>query len=310
MTSSLKVFSHPGTLCKALRQVREPLGQLHGQTSFAKACGVSERMLKYFENGERLLSDEAFNLYLKSLYLTESDKKRLQSMYRSYQNKTKLENRLGYYGVDEITRNKYLLPYLRKIESSPEPAYIADELMFIHAMNRAFAQMFYLDTSLLEDAHSWHSMIAEFYPSSPIRKFSESSFYFVSSFSVRMFQETLETNFFAKQSLALQQALLDLSPAVYGKHWLATMMMTLPDYPKDVIRDIYYNGSSSQWQIRKSSPILVPLTNGPLLAYHVITWDPVDAEAKNMREMFTRTGKPSVIFAQDYAIDHAKAVAI
>lgn len=305
MSVPLTVIKHPGILGRTIREMRlccDKASVLEIK-QLAKHCGVTPRMLQYFEQGKRTLGDDAFRLYLQALGLSHQDTVRFQQMYQSYQNREALETDLAFYNFHVIVEHPHLQKIVKQLARTRYPAFIIDELGFSHVVNTQLMKLMKLQQSAFTNPYIWHTMHAYFDEASPVRKvFTTTQTTFIPCV-VHLFHQRLAKYFFTRQSLALQQRLLTLSPDEYERYWFAHLVCIEPPLSKTPLCRLHYQGQLSEWYVRQSRTMKASLVHGPVLAYHLLEWIPVDSCTSMLCEDILASVHPELIFAREFGLD-------
>lgn len=165
---------------------------------FARALGMSESLLSRFESGEirttryfeklvRALAQDRVGDMLVTTPLKEDEVALLLDLYA--QNRTEVKHRALSEQLDEIyladilpenirtkTQKQKYLPIVQALEQQAAPAFIADALWFIHAINGAALRLFGIDPgsthglAYVKRWEAWHVMASKFTNPSPVRE--------------------------------------------------------------------------------------------------------------------------------------------
>lgn len=305
ISEQLRVFEHPGFLCKTIREMRMCGGLVSvlELKQLTTRCGVTPRMLQYFEQGERILGGDAFRLYIHALGLSHQDTVRFHQMYQSYQSREALETDLAFYNFHIIAEHPHLQKIVRQLARTRYPALIIDELGFCHVLNTQLMELMKLHQSAFSNPYIWHTMNAYFDEASPVRKvFTTTQTMFIPC-AVHLFHQRLAKYFFTRQSLALQQRLLKLSPDEYERYWFAHLMCVEPPLSKTPLCKLHYQGQFTEWHVRQSRTMKARLVHGPVLAYHLLEWIPVDSCTNMLCQGILAPIRPELIFAREFGLN-------
>ena len=207
------------------------------------------------------------------------------------------------------SRLKELLAELRQ---ERRPAYIRDNLWFIHAYNGAILHLFGVDFSRPENLASWvawHVIATKFYSNSPVRNMHSSvTDYF--PHAVDAFWCDLRRYLFTWQARVLIRAIHQLSQPHgfrFDDWWSQAVTFRLEYELKDYTRALYHPQAASDTsrliRAQASEPVSVdvPYAEGFSSRFTLAVWNPINAEAADLfRQISARPDARDILFAADY----------
>jgi hypothetical protein len=318
----MDIFRHIGRVCGTIRQIQERINGRPSRKEMALACNCTDSMIRLFENGNRLLSDDdeaegKFTLYLEELGLPSESAALLKQMYDSQRDQVDLDAKLNDYGFDRIAvpnkiTHPQLPPLVERLRKERLPAYIADELWFIHAFNAPIIRLFDLERRHLELPLMWHVITTKYFDQSPIRNRHKTprNRYFTQA--VELFFEAIAKYFFTQQATNLRECLFQLSPEEFWwKQWVPLVLMQTRDWEEEKTRDITFKTSGQEelttWELGQSveGPVKVNTLLGSSLEYRLVYWRPVGKATESIQQQIAdeAVGKP-VEFADSYGIPY------
>lgn len=280
-------YSHPGLLCK---QVRTGIIGNPSPQEIALRARYSYSMIRKFELGDKTLKQ--YEGYVNALHLSQSRKDILINICKGYKNKDDEEVRLGHYSFDILNRprkkneeeKEEIDKLIDQLEDTPFPAFIMDELWFVHAFNAPILELFSITEEDLKKAPNWHVIATKYYKitdgrtvyESPLRRAHRELMHKYFPEAVFRFLISTSEYFFTDQMLNIQNFLCQLSPDVFQSLWgdLITMHGNLPI--AEPIRHIYYKKllEPISMVVSYNPPVSVTVAKDYRLKFTLVLWLP------------------------------------
>lgn len=199
---------------------------------------------------------------------------------------------------------------LNRLRSSPRPAFIADGLWFIHAINGAAFNLFSIPPSAAFNSlwEGWHIMGAKFAPNSPVRAaYHNPDIYFPPT--VDFFFRSTATYLFTPQMRALLHRLHQLSAQSglrFSEWWYSATSFNLHYNLDELTRIIHYEGK--RLQVASSVPEVHSVQINPdyTLPYLYGEWIPLDETTQHLFNALPGRAHPhEVYFAADADVEQS-----
>lgn len=199
---------------------------------------------------------------------------------------------------------------LNRLRSSQWPAFIADGLWFIHAINGAALNLFGIPPSAAFNRlwEGWHIMGSKFAPYSPIRAaYHNPDIYFPPT--VDFFFRSTAPYLFTPQMRALLHRLHQLSAQSglrFSEWWYSATSFSLHYNLNELTRIIHYEGQ--RLQVASSVPEVHPVQINPdyTLPYLYGEWIPLDEMTRKLFSNLRGRAHPrEVYFAADADAERA-----
>lgn len=308
---------HLGVL---FRRVREARGL--SQTGIATALDVTSSAISKFESTGRSRRDQIVERYIRALeapaingaqFHAPLDPEGAALLRRL---NTTVQNGNGHAAAVQLSAYDFALitspqapaelkALVQKLRQSPWPAFIADGLWFVHAVNGAMWNLFGIapDDPTLRRWESWHMIAAKFSEPSPIRAAHVSpDNYFPPSIQA-FFHSTLPY-LFTPQLRALLRNLHQLSLVNrlhFSTWWYQASCFNLSFEMEQSVRILRRGDHYFHTTIRGLKPHLVPITTNLAVPYFLGVWEPLGAETRSGFTHLTGPAAPNdLLFAAGY----------
>ncbi len=252
---------------------------------------VDSATISKFENNRAKISHPSFSQYVRILRrkseLTQEDEDLLERMYRDsgYEAESDITDH-----HDRLARYKFaLLETATPDRDHPEqtelaelreallnetrPAYIRDELWFIHAYNQQFLDLIGLTLPDLKDSWtSWHIIGSLFASNSKLRHaFGPNEQLYLPQATDQFFKETVDI-FFTAYMKALRNRLWKLSP-LYRRYWRDALSFQRPPHENtDYSMNICYKGKEVHFKVLSENKKII--AHSHILRYVKNVWNP------------------------------------
>lgn len=212
------------------------------------------------------------------------------------------------------SRPPMLEKLLNQLRRERRPAYIRDNLWFIHAYNGAIMHLFGLDPSddqTFASWKSWHVLAPKFFADSAVRTgHVRTTEYFQTV--IQAFWYDLQPYLFTRQARKLIARLHELSEAdglEFDQLWCSVMSFGLEEDPEFFTRVLYdprYRHDKSRVLYAESNDqpyteVRYQIKETFTARYKLVVWNPVDTAARNtFDDIATRSDAWQIIFAADH----------
>ena len=314
----MEEFNSFGPLCKVIREGRP--GAPKGAEVMAGLCGFENldsgaTTIRTFERGARPLNAVRWDGYLAGLSLHPEQADILHKMYEGVSETESNESKLENYSFETIAHGQdpklnALREQLRNLEY---PAFVMDELWFVHALNASIIKLFDMNEEYLSKRWAWHVIATKYHSKSPVRRALREPLvdnqgnpvldaygepvgpdrveygrgYFQAV--VGEFLNQISRYFFTEQATRLRRYLCQLSAASntgFQTLWDGLITMRTP-FPAtaSLPRDIYYQQDKRiKMAILYASPIKVETLDGHTVKYTLARWLAEDEAARTARD--------------------------
>lgn len=310
-------IAHLGVL---LKRVREARGL--SQTDIASALGVTNSTVSKLESTGRSRRDQIIARYIcalespvlnglpLSMPLSHEDAALLRRVGPAAHNGNghALAVQLSAYDYGLITSPhapQELKSLVQKLRQTPWPAFIADGLWFVHAVNGAFLNLFGIapDASVLRRWESWHMIAAKFINPSPIRAAHAGPDNFFPP-SICAFFRAILPYLFTPQARVLLCNLHQLSLANrmhFSTWWSLASSFSLSFEVGENVAVLRRGDRYFHTTIRSMEAYPVPVTAKTTVPYFLGIWQPLGLETRVEFERLSGPAAPgSLYFAAGY----------
>lgn len=307
-------IDHLGTLMRNIREAHHLT-----QKQVRSVRGLDKSIVAKFEATGQI-SVRSFQHYVEGLGLEEDERQVLLTKFLLHSRDSRdihyHEKRLGElrFAALQHPPNAQKEAYRRvlaALQKEGNPAYIRDELWFVHAYNQPLLDLLDIThadllKSQMDRANgwvAWHVIGSKYAPGSKLvaihGNFAE--LYFPRALK-QFFEETAHI-FFTAQMKALRNRLWLLSET-YQRWWRGISALNIPYGPDpDLQRDILYQGKSISMSLSSDEKFTVRLPQGPV-TYTKIVWSPIDTDAEEVIAKITSAPSPELIFAATFIPDY------
>lgn len=308
---------HWGALCYRVRASRgltaEDIGKVVGASRGSISSTLEQRGNIGFETFKRYieaLRDERFFIPA----ISEGEARMLQVLYETRDKPTqrRLQLDLANISFKKIASHnkpaelKHLVDQLR---ATSQPAFIGDNLRFVHAVNGELLTLYNIDphSDFLHHWEAWHDLAIKFQANSPVRQAHPYTDQFLSDSVTNFLQdEVVHRYLFTVQMRTLISSLIDLSREhafPFYRPWYQATSFLSPNVGQTA-RTIEYKGERIQTKIRMQERLLVPVIPEHSVHYSLIVWEPDSKEAyeafADITQRAHRQQRDQVYFAADY----------
>jgi hypothetical protein len=194
---------------------------------------------------------------------------------------------------------------VQQLRQTPWPAFIADGLWFIHAVNGAMLNLFGIapDSPLLRRWESWHLIATQFTDPSPVRDAHVSPDNCFPSAICAFFRATLRY-LFTPQMRALLRSLHQISltnQTHFSTWWYQTSAFSLAFELKQDARILRRSDRYFLTSIRRTKSQFVPITAKMQVPFFLGIWQPLAAETQAAFARLSGAAAASELF---FAADH------
>lgn len=306
---------HIGALC---RRIRESRGLDAAQ--LVRWCGVrhTSNITRNFEE-QGMTSDTTFERYVEALCmpalaappLMQRQAAMLHALWRNRKQTGQIQRNLAAITFEQIIPHKRFdqaAACLAALEQIGRPAWIMDDLWFIHALNGALLQLFGIDphrSAFLHSWSAWHVIASTFCANSPVRQ-SYAQADLVLPPAIVAFLEDTRTYplLFTAQMRKLIARIITLSEqegCEFQHWWRQARACYLPYSLTSLARTIIYQGQPIYAEPRIHTTHTIALGAEHAARYTIVVWNPVDRDAEAAFEQIRSTpGSHAIIYAAEY----------
>jgi hypothetical protein len=299
-------LTHIGSIVERVR-TRKGITRTQARAKYNIDNAVVTRLEKH-----GLASPDTFNLYLAGFGLEKEERSLLGTLYDNcsrYQQKVREhEQRLASYRFAAVRDKAHpqLAELVAALEHVPYPAYIRDELWFIHAINWQLLALFGIsEADLTGNWEGWQVIAVKFVEGSHFTRAhgKNAATYFPRSLK-EFFVETAEI-FFTAQMRALRNRLWELSDQ-YREWWSAITSLGAPfKQEPDLERVIQALGHTLVMDLAVKRETRVCFDTWPGVPYRLLVWSPRSEEAVHVVNQLAKdTRAGSIYYAADYIEDY------
>ncbi len=310
---------HIGALCRGIRTSRD-VDAAH----MVRWCGVrhTSNITRNFEE-LGMTSDVTFERYVQALQtrefvnppLMERQAAILRKLWRYRRDTEGIENNLTTLSFEQIrTRRRCaeLACMVEQLAHIGQPAWIMDDLWFVHAVNGAMLRLFGIDTQetgFLGQWYGWHALASACCANSPLRR----SYAYTDQFlppTIVSFLENKQTYplLFTIQMRELIERTIALSEqegCEFQHWWKQATAFYLPYSLTSLARPIVYQGRVIYAEPRMHSSHTVSLAASYTAHYTLALWWPVDRDAAEAFEDIEHMpASNDIAYAADYDRRH------
>lgn len=308
------IVRHPGELLYQIRKAREV-----AQADIAALCAVKSSTISRFERDGTRISRETYKRYVQALAspavvplrhqrLTPARQQTLLDLYRHYYNRSDAYDRcasISFAILAEAKTNEQAA-LVREFAREQRPAFIIDDLGFIHVVNGALLNLFAMTPhdSILSRWEVWHYVGANLLPSAPAhQRYLSPPATAAPGLLARFFEdEHLRPYLFTPQlqclQRRLQQILIDHDQSEHLMHWHDAISMRVhptAQLPASLIVFEYDEVGVFQPQIDQTHAVRGP--NGHQVRFRFATLDPIGRAARQIVQAIRDT---RLYFAAQY----------
>jgi hypothetical protein len=268
-----------GWLCRQVRLSRDLR-----PTDIAELSGLSVATVTRFEAGS-LPERDTFTAYASALCgdrgagrLAPEHEAFLQAAFQAARGAPAAEEAFRAVTFHELVRPrgpKPLKQLLSRLAEYPFPAYIRDELFFLHAVNRGLHGLYGLAPASPKLARweYWHALGSVFAPGSRVQSMHAGDQFAPSL--VRHFARTALPLLFTRQMAALSSRLCTLSPDGFCPWWRTVMSLLLPEPPDTLPRTLRMGGDLAQVVVGPVDSASVETAPGYRATFTLTAWQPL-----------------------------------
>lgn len=308
-------LSHVGALCKRIRESRGV-----GAVRITAKCGVpyESNITRNFEK-LGMTNDQTFDRYVQALQskdlidppLLDRHAAILRALWRDRKDLKRLQHELAAISFDHIMpqqRGHKLAGLVADLEQLQQPAFIMDDLWFIHALNRSLLDLFGIDpdcSPFLRRWDGWHAIASKFRADSPVRRAHVNTDEVLAP-TIVCFLENRRTYplLFTLQMRQLVRKIIDLSEQQGGEFqiwWRQATSFYLPYHLSSMARTIMYQGQPIRVEPSIRSSREAEIGGGYSARYTLVVWNPSGSDAY---EAFTRicgsANSRTIFYAADF----------
>lgn len=306
---------HIGALCRRIRASRD-IDAAH----MVRWCGVrhTSNITRNFEE-LGMTSDATFERYVQALQtkalvnppLLERQAAILRALWRNRKQTGQLERNLAALSFEQIVprqRSAGIAGCIAQLGQLGQPAFLMDDLWFVHALNGAMLRLFGIGThhaSFLGQWYGWHAVASAFCASSPLRQAYAYADLFLPPTIVGFLEdERTYPLLFTVQMRALIARTIELSEregCEFQSWWRQATAFFLPYSLASLARSLLYQGRAISVEPRIHSTRTVALGSGYAARYALAIWKPVDRDALEAFEDIRQSpDSDAVVYAADY----------
>jgi hypothetical protein len=307
---------HLGALCKQIRVARGLSGQQVAKWCRCKSSATITRDFEihnqlgkeYFQRWKELFQDPQ----RVPMTLSSTQANILQMLYEGRDEDTqKVRHRevskLNFKRIhpDNAASHPALGDLVDKLARTPHPAFIMDDLWFIHAQNEAQLQLYNIEPSspFLHRWEGWHVIAGKIPTDSPVRIAYDEVGQFVPPSIVYFFQhEYTQRYLFTLPVRQLLYQLFTLSTEhdyEIHKWWSQLLSFTLPYNTISIPRSVTVNGVTLYTNPSIADAVTVELDTGEQVNYILVVWEMIAASNPAFEQLTANTPQ-RVFYAADY----------
>ena len=294
-----------GWLCRQVRLSRDLR-----PTDIAELSGLSVATVTRLEAGS-LPERDTFTAYASALCgdrgagrIAPEHEAFLQAAFAAARGAPAAEEAFQAVTFHELVRPRGPRPLTRllsRLAEHPFPAYIRDELFFLHAVNRGLHRLYGLapGSPKLARWEYWHVLGSVFAPGSRVLLLHAGD-QFVPSL-VRYFARTALPLLFTRQMAALSAGLCALSPDGFSPWWRTVMSLLLPEPPDTLPRTLRLGGDLVQAAVGPVDSVSVETAPGYRATFTLTAWQPLsEATDTLLRRVAALGAQMGPLLAADY----------
>jgi transcriptional regulator with XRE-family HTH domain len=303
---------HLGILFKRIRATRGL-----SQSDIAQAIAVTSSTISKFESTGRSRRAHIVERYIRTLQspslngthipcpLEEDEASLLMQLSSWYQGSSRntLATRLGAYDFDLIVSPNspvQLKSLVQRLRQMQWPAFIRDDLGFIHAVNSSMLNLFGIDPNswLLRRWESWHILATIFAQPSPVRSAHVSLDIHFPSLINDFFQSTLPYLFTPQMRALLRELhhLSGLNGLNFSKWWYAASAFNLFFKQRSSICILQHSDRLLNTALVHRECQWVNIAPTVRVPYNLVVWQPLGAETREAFDQLTGVAAPGEIF--------------
>lgn len=303
-------IEHLGDLMRRVRDTRDLK-----QEDISEKGNINTSTISGIESGRQIATvrDTTFMSYLDGIGLSSSERDLL--LYRFFHPSRHInyhERNLHSFNFATLKdeTNNDCNEIITSLETAEYPAYVRDDLWFVHCYNQAILDLFDLQPDDLKDSWAaWHVIGTKYYPGSKLARAhgENASIYFPQA--VKQFFEETGPFFFTAQMKALRNRLWGLSKD-YQKAWLSTTALATPfKQRKHLKREILYRGVEISMGLSEGEIFYVDIGEEQDVRYELVKWWPYGAASSITEQAFDQIAKAAespqkIHYAADYIQDY------
>jgi hypothetical protein len=315
---------HLGALCERNRVSRGISASLMQERCGVKNVSTITRNFEEFGD----LGRKPFREYVQTLQLPGLAKPRnfdykplkqeqaemLMALYDHSRDVDKRQCELGRISFDAIKpeyRGKELDELVNELANEERPAFIMDDLWFIHALNGAVLELFgeTPDSESLNAWEAWHVMAAKFHSESRVRKtHTNPDEYFPPTVEYFFQAPNTYRYLFTLQMRTLLLRLLDLSEqhhTGFKEMWYDATCFNIRYELRALTRHLWYQGEEIKTEAGPRLSQEVEITPGNPVRYTLAVWNPVGKAAKEaFAHIHNLSGSQELVYAADKDSSH------
>ncbi len=308
---------HIGAFCKRLR-----LSRGYSASDLADFCEVrASTITRNFEEsgtlGERnfgrlVAAFKAGGLPNELGYqpLTDEHAHQLADLYAQTKAKELMQRqaRLSHIDIDYIrtrkNRNPHLTELVELLEREQRPAFIMDELWFLHALNGALLRLLTIDPQAdhFHRWEQWHVIGSKLYADSPVRAAHENPDLYYPPAIAYFFNDTIP-HFFTYQMRVVLKRMHELSALNhfhFDQWWSQATLFNLGYELKSLARILTYQGEKISTETSTRVWMDVATENGSHAKYTLVVWNPVNRDALHaFSDIFSFRDSKNIYYAAD-----------
>ncbi len=308
---------HIGALCRRIRASRD-VDAAH----MVRWCGVrhASNITRNFEE-LGMTSDTTFERYVQALQTRElvnpplmaRQAAILRALWHNRRHTEDLEHNLAALSFEHIRLRKRpdtLATLVEQLAHTDAPAWIMDDLWFVHALNGAMLRLFGIDTrdtAFLGQWYAWHALASACSASSPLRCGYADQFLPPMIVSFLENKHTYPLLFTSQMRELIERtiALSEQEGCEFQHWWKQATAFYLPYSLVSLARPIVYQGRVIYAEPRFQSACTAALGPGYATHYTMALWQPIDRDAAEAFEEIRRSpGSGDVVYAADYDRHH------
>lgn len=308
-------LAHIGALCRHIRASRGV-----DAAALVRWCGVrhESNITRNFEE-RGMTSDETFDRYVQALQskrlveppLMDRQATILRELWRTRKDLKRIQSNLAAISFDHIIprrRSNAAAELIAELERIDRPAFIMDDLWFIHALNGALLRLFGVDphrSEFLRRWDGWHVVASKFRADSPVRQAYTTPDLFLPPTIVAFLEdERTYPLLFTLQMRKLIERTITMSEAQgceFQHWWKQASAFYLPYSLTSLERGIRYQGRPIQVEPWIQSVRSVHVSGEHHVRYALAIWNPIGKDAREAFDDMRASGESGrVIYAADY----------
>lgn len=315
-----KPLTHIGALCRHIRASRGV-----DAAALVRWCGVrhESNITRNFEE-RGMTSDTTFDRYVQALQsrhlveppLMDRQASILRGLWHGRKDLKQLQRGLAAISFENILprrRSASAAELIAELEQVGRPAFIMDDLWFIHALNGALLRLFNVDphrSEFLCRWDGWHVVASKFRADSPIRQAYTAPDLFLPPTIVAFLEDertypllfTLQMRKLVERTIAMSEA----HGCEFHRWWRQATAFYLPYSLSSLERGIRYQDRPIQVAPRIHTTRSVALGGEYYARYALAVWDPIGNDAHEVFDALRAyEDSARIIYAADYDRDRA-----